>query len=79
MRKNPLVLECRLPIPRFVTLNSYLVLFVAKHMLVLQMLSSEFSDTRVMGRFLDVVSYNLSVIFSMGQAHTFPPSPSLHT
>ena len=41
-----------------VTLNSYLVLFDTQHWNVFQMLSS---DTRAMGRFLDVVWYELSV------------------
>ena len=49
-------------------LNSYLVLFVTKHMHVLQML---ISDTRAMGRVLDVVWCNLSVTFTTGLAHIY--------
>ena len=50
-----------------VTLKSYLVLFVTKHRRVLHMLSS---DTRAMGRFLDVVRYDLIITDRMGRLHS---------
>ena len=40
------------------TLKSYLVLFVTKHMHVLQMFTPH---TRAMGRFFDLIWYDLSV------------------
>ena len=52
-----------------VTLNSalpLLELFVAKHRYVIQML---ISDTRAMGRVLDVVWYDLRVTFATGRAY----------
>ena len=63
-----LISECYLPIVK-ITLNSYMVLFVTKHRYFLQML---ISDTRPMGRVLDVVWYDLIVTFAMVAALIWP-------
>ena len=52
-----------------------MVLFVAKHRSGLQMLSSY---TRAMGRFVDIVWYDLSVTFAMGRLHPYFDYEKLH-
>ena len=57
-----------------VTLNSQLVLFVAKHMHVLQMFPPH---TRAVGRFLDVVWVDLGITFAVVRLNTYVYTPTM--